>query len=142
MLFLPGITDCRKVIGQRESFRLALRRKRPFSTDLSGGAHGIAPAKRFASAVRAEGSVGVASALGLHPISWWWKHGASHRKKGGHVTPKLGTAERLHSAQSLRKLTSAASTHLVARGMSVVSNADVCGGENGSERRSSKRVEP
>src|ERR1700687_4644744 len=66
--------------------------------------------------------------------------GASHRKKGGHVTPKLGTAELRDRAQSLRKLTSAASTHLVARGMSVVSNDDVCSGENGSERRSSKRV--
>ncbi len=59
----------------------------------------------------------------------------------GHVTPKLGTAELRDSAQSLRKLTSAASTHLVARGISVVSNDDVCSGENGSERRSSKRVE-
>ena len=77
----------------------------------------------------------------LDSISRWRKNGASHRKKGGHVTPKLGTAERLDSAQSLLKLTSAASTHLVARGMSVVSNDDVCSGENGSECRSSKGVE-
>ncbi len=25
---------------------------------------------------------------------WWCRRGASHRKKGGHVTPNLGTAER------------------------------------------------
>jgi hypothetical protein len=62
-----------------------------------------------------KGSVRVASALGLHPISWWCKHGASHRKKGGHVTPNLGTAERQTALRCLRKLTSAASTDLVTR---------------------------
>jgi hypothetical protein len=54
--------------------------------------------------------------------AWRWnmarcsERGASHRKKGGHVTPKLGTAERQTALRCLRRLTFAASTKFVSLG--------------------------
>jgi hypothetical protein len=62
-----------------------------------------------------------------HVLRWWRrnppfdfvaarKNGASHRKKGGHVTPKLGTAERQRGLWCLRRLTFAASTNFVSAG--------------------------
>jgi hypothetical protein len=54
------------------------------------------------------------------------KNGASHREKCGHVTPKLGTAERQTVLRCLRRLTFAASIDWVNRSMSVVSSDDVC----------------
>ena len=62
----------------------------------------------------------------LHSVSCRCQDGASHRKECGHVTPKLGTAERQTALRCLRKLTSAASPDLVAQGMTAVSNDDVC----------------
>ncbi len=36
---------------------------------------------------------------------WWCENGASHRKKGGHVTPKLGTAKRCRAPKCLQTST-------------------------------------
>src|SRR5260370_20006165 len=65
------------------------------------------------SSTRSLGFVPVLGGWILDSISWWCKHGASHRKKCGHVTPKLGTAERQRGLWCLRRLTFAASTKFV-----------------------------
>jgi hypothetical protein len=70
------------------------------------------------------------------------RRGASHRKKGGHVTPKLGTAERQTAASMFTQVNLCYVNRMwTPRWMTALSNDDASCGKTASKCQSRKRVE-